>query len=217
LITRKRTFFDEQRWKTLPWSSELCKSAGDYLLDILADVPGIVQQLEAPQPIDELSKERIRAHIADLMSQLSEWRWAWETTNSSSMRDVQSRLNPDGIGRGAIRSLSARALYFDSVALAIEHILYNATLLWLMRLRSTLMGQESGFDNSLERNRQDSDLIERAYILLPVETRFFVEPAVEILRSLEYGGARQKNCTMYALGIKIYPLTRKLAEEFLYR
>lgn len=149
-------------------------------------MPGIIEQLETFRPLDEPSKAKLRVHVAALMDQLSAWRLVWERKNSQSVREGQSLLNPHGVGDGRLQSLSSRVLRFDSVTLAVEHMLYNATLLWLMRLQSVLTAPESEISSTISRTWDLWDLYEQPSLLLPVETRLFSHPAVQTLRSLEY-------------------------------
>ncbi|RFU27315.1 hypothetical protein B7463_g9035, partial [Scytalidium lignicola] len=46
LVTRKRVFFDTPQWRSVPWAlNPMEKTPQSYLLDILASVPGILEEM----------------------------------------------------------------------------------------------------------------------------------------------------------------------------
>lgn len=136
---------------------------------------------------DNLAKQQLRARVVALKSQLSEWRWAWHAENSHVVREVVSNRTPFGIEHPIFQLCSCTMLRFDTITYAGDILLYNSALLWLMRLESIL------YSTVMEpRTPLDIEWIQTATLhhpnnplLLPGEAPFFIQPAIEICRSVE--------------------------------
>ncbi|KAL1986153.1 hypothetical protein VTN96DRAFT_6805 [Rasamsonia emersonii] len=88
VVERKRCFLEQDVWKTTPWAlSPASKSVMDYLLDILCDIPGILEDADLLQQnfgsaseLRGIVCQRLGSCVQDLYS----WRWQWERQFSKS-------------------------------------------------------------------------------------------------------------------------------------
>ena len=47
MVKRKRTFLEQDEWKHIPWALQpMSKTIGDFLQDILCDIPGMMEDLD---------------------------------------------------------------------------------------------------------------------------------------------------------------------------
>ncbi|KAG9501741.1 hypothetical protein J7337_007432 [Fusarium musae] len=47
MANRKRTFLEQDEWKHIPWALQpMSKTIGDYLQDILCDIPGMMEDVD---------------------------------------------------------------------------------------------------------------------------------------------------------------------------
>ncbi|KAL1961529.1 hypothetical protein VTN77DRAFT_1634 [Rasamsonia byssochlamydoides] len=124
LVERKRCFLEQDVWKTLPWAlSPGTKSVMDYLLDILCDVPGILED-------------------ADLLQQNSggapELRRMWERQFSNAHFLVEiEQLGNVGVGKMEHCPFST-AVFFNEPIRVNELCVYDALLLILFRVGDSL-------------------------------------------------------------------------------
>jgi len=158
-----------------------------------------------PNSTDILAKERVRSRVVFLKTQLSEWRWFWNAEHQHVVREVASDRTPFGIEHPIFKSMSCTKLRFDSITYAGDILLYNSALLWLMRLESML------FPIAMEPNTpSDIEWIQTATshhpsnpLLLPGEARFFLQPAIEICRSVEDVFARLSVTSDVMMGLAL--------------
>lgn len=77
LMHRKKTFLSEPVWKTVPWL-ENPKSSRDWLLDIMVDIPSVVEGIEVMKTWQDPHKREsyrriLRRATEDIMDRLLKW------------------------------------------------------------------------------------------------------------------------------------------------
>lgn len=186
---RRRTFLEDKKWKSVPWE-KLPKTALDSLIDIMADMPGLVNDMAASeQPISPTTRASFHERVGELREQLGAWRWKWDKKYPNAAREVPSNLKLDGIETPVFREQLATMIEFDTTQQALEMLTYNAALLYLLQLEDLLeMGEPH---NPARLSAGDLGYIRRAAaarghpptpLLLPDEARFICQPALEAFR-----------------------------------
>ncbi|KAI3395259.1 hypothetical protein diail_1612 [Diaporthe ilicicola] len=186
---RRRTFLEDKKWKTIPWE-KLPKTALDSLIDIMADMPGLVNDMAASeQPISPTTRASFHKRVDELRRQLATWRWKWDRKYPDVAREVPSNLKLDLIETPVFKEQLATMIEFDTTQQALEMLTYNAALLYLLQLEDLLeMGDEPHGPARLSAG--DMDYIRHATashhaktpLLLPDEARFICQPALEAFR-----------------------------------
>ncbi|KAH8753019.1 hypothetical protein F5883DRAFT_432810 [Diaporthe sp. PMI_573] len=184
---RRRTFLEDRKWKTVPWE-KVPKTALDSLIDIMADMPGLVNDMAASeQPISPTTKASFHQKVGELREALGTWRWKWNCLYPDVAREVPSNLKLDSIETPVFRDQLATMIEFDTTQQALEMLTYNAALLYLLQLEDLLeMGE---LHNPPRLSFEDMDYIRYAAaghpstpLLLPDEARFICQPALEAFR-----------------------------------
>lgn len=184
---RRRTFLEEKRWKTIPWE-KVPKTALDSLIDILADMPGIVNDMAASEhPISPATKASFHATVTKLRTDLQEWRWQWHQLHPDVARAVPSNLNLDSIDTPVFREQLSTMIKFDTTQQALEMLTYNAGLIYLMQLEDLLdMGEPHNApltpDDEAYIRDTNSHHPPSSPLLLPGEARLVCQPALEAFR-----------------------------------
>ena len=183
LSLRKRTFLEQEEWKTVPWADDpASKNSFDYLVDILANLPGLLEDgaaADTPKRFRNF-RERLIGHFRDLFV----WRWNWECSNPASTTEVPTYSNVPFSGDGNRVPLYETVISYKHFQRAREIMLYNSTLLIAMRLAKSWFAEPlpvalSAFPAS-ERPRPSNPLI------LPHEKLTSADIAREMCRSIEY-------------------------------
>ncbi|KAJ4419586.1 hypothetical protein N0V82_004889 [Gnomoniopsis sp. IMI 355080] len=183
---RRRIFLEEPRWKTVPWE-KVPKTSLDRLIDILAEMPGIVNDMAASEhPISPKTRSSFHQKVGQLRTQLTEWRSAWEKVNPNAGHEVCSNLKLHKIDTVVFREQLATMIEFDTTQLALEMLTYNAGLIYLLQLEDHLhIGQphnapltteDMSYLRTVRRRKTSSPL------LLPGEVKFVCQPALEAFR-----------------------------------
>lgn len=184
---RRRTFLEDRKWKTVPWE-KLPKTALDSLIDIMADMPGLVNDMAASeQPISPTTRASFHEKVGQLREALGTWRWEWNSLYPDVAREVPSNLKLDSIETPVFREQLATMIEFNTTQQALEMLTYNAALLYLLQLEDLLeMGEPH---NPSRLSADDMDYIRHAAaghpstpLLLPNEARFICQPALEAFR-----------------------------------
>ncbi|OHF00688.1 hypothetical protein CORC01_04005 [Colletotrichum orchidophilum] len=135
-----RSFFEETRWKTIPWYF-IPKTSHDLLMDLFVIIPGLTVSIASPNRL-YLDNEKVDAHarIDQLLADLQDWRWHWESDNPGAAREVDLPLEAeaDGISLPWAKVLLSRPLAVKTAEQAAELIIYNASIIQLMNLRALL-------------------------------------------------------------------------------
>lgn len=184
---RRRTFLEEKKWKVVPWE-KLPKTALDSLIDILADMPGMVNDMAASEhPISPATKASFHEKVKELRENLEEWRWAWDIKNPSVAHEVPSHYNLDSIDTPVFKDQLSTMLEFDATQQALEMLTYNAGLIYLMQLEDLL---DIGEPHNVPLTAAEEVYIRDAGashatttpLLLPGEARYICQPALEAFR-----------------------------------
>lgn len=171
----------------MPWE-KLPKTALDSLIDIMADMPGLVNDMAASeQPISPTTRASFHEKVGELREQLGTWRWKWDRKYPDVAREVPSNLKLDSIETPVFREQLATMIEFNTTQQALEMLTYNAALLYLLQLEDLLeMGEPH---NPSRLSDDDMDYIRHAAarhpstpLLLPDEARFICQPALEAFR-----------------------------------
>jgi hypothetical protein len=136
---RRRTFFEEHDWRTIPWSLDpKAKSYLDRIVDVLCCIPGIFEDKDWLSNLYYASSKSevavstlgdLKDRVGSLLDQLYRFRWAWEASYPSVCYEVpEPRESP----------FSPSVLHFASLTRANEVTLYNATLMILLHLADEL-------------------------------------------------------------------------------
>ncbi|KAJ5610848.1 hypothetical protein N7510_007567 [Penicillium lagena] len=84
IVDRKRCFLEDPAWKTIPWAKkgQDAKTPTDRVLDILCDIPGILEDydraLDPMTPNQAQFTAELCTKILSTMDALYNWRWAWQ-------------------------------------------------------------------------------------------------------------------------------------------
>ncbi|OBT55598.1 hypothetical protein VE04_03642 [Pseudogymnoascus sp. 24MN13] len=138
---RKRTFLEQKDWKTVPWEDEPdSKSHLDGMTDIMADIPGLYEDLDTingspntRRPWDlTLAKDTLDKCLEDL-SKLESWFEVWKAQNPESFSEVESS-SMSGLTADEDGDLFPTVLRFSSLGVANELALYYSTRIQLLSI-----------------------------------------------------------------------------------
>jgi hypothetical protein len=162
MLARKRTFLSEPEWKTVPWS-EIEKNPRDYLLDILVDVPSILEGISAlskcEQPQQrEKNRKLLRKAMQGITTRLLEWNAKYEVP-----------IIPESVTSELPATVSAEEL-------AAAHVmsLYWASCIRMFNIHRKLLGPGERPEHRLSPDQLCKDLV-RAI-------RLFLHPSVGLFR-----------------------------------
>ncbi|WKT50562.1 hypothetical protein QSH57_015532 [Fusarium oxysporum f. sp. vasinfectum] len=143
LYGKQRLFLEEERWRMVPYErNKGFKTPQSQLLDILVVVPGILQDHEATQSMDEdgpNSRAELLERVEKQLVALYLWRWQWQARSGNHVEsDAGNTPQLNGRAAEALGSIGTSRqsgrLRLGKFALATELMLYNATLMWLIAL-----------------------------------------------------------------------------------
>lgn len=179
LVSRRRTFLEQDSWKTSPWRSVGLppKTPQNELVDIMVNIPGYMEDLASIQT-GQASDTRIAQLVASIKEDLSfsyKWRWKWEAENPNAAWEVALSEAPTARVVSNVR-LFEKVLWFRNFTQATEILLYNAVLL-------CLLGMLWQFEPPPDSNWQPPTSVP---LILPGEVVNLIEPAEEICRGFEY-------------------------------
>ncbi|KAF2462353.1 hypothetical protein BDY21DRAFT_418252 [Lineolata rhizophorae] len=197
LLTRRRTFFEDDRWKDVPWANDPWnKSQQNHLADILSHVPGFLDdEARLSQEPSEEARANLLAGIRLQLSKLFRWRYAWEMANPCAVWEAPA----DRFGQHANldRRVVQTTLHFAIPIHAAEIALYDAVQLWLLGLlwktdphgaaaavASLARGAASAVEDTSSEEAQSGET--RSPLYLPGETVMLRDVALEICRAFEY-------------------------------
>ncbi|KAH9883589.1 hypothetical protein F4778DRAFT_766145 [Xylariomycetidae sp. FL2044] len=204
LYTRKRLYFEEPRWLSVPWVGDASRrrSEQSQLLDIFVYVPGILQDIPSNTanlagPRESAMHAEVNLRIVTLLRSLFRWRWSWQLryNNSYSYSSKTMASSADVNGQAHPQH---QALDFSSPARAADIAFYNSILLWLLALLWEaapigLTNTRLVISEAANETEQDFLLTHRDAVpsfkslLRPDEAaRGLRGPAVEILRIYEW-------------------------------
>ncbi|KAK0611892.1 hypothetical protein B0T14DRAFT_441180 [Immersiella caudata] len=171
---RSHLFLEDEAWKTVPWR-HTPKTLEDRIMDIFVDLPGLSEDTAVPEKLITV-REKIHA----LMATLQTWRKDWD----ASYQRARSRPPPADDEENSIHPLfrdsAPNTLKFDSPTQALEILLYNASLLYLIQLLKVAIRRISELSPFLLNERTPKP---GAFLLTsPRSSR--IQPALEGLQAL---------------------------------
>ncbi|KAH8673359.1 hypothetical protein BX600DRAFT_535946 [Xylariales sp. PMI_506] len=195
LMTHKRTFLEQDCWSKIPWQIQE-KPSLQYLIDILTQIPGLLEDIDADLHQSEQGSGILHAHIENLKERLEQWRLEWVIQHPHAMVDVQYCNPTYKIDDPLFRYFGNSKLQYQAIELAMEIITYNAVLLWLIKL-CNIFNRFGSPDNYLHSPQDlqsicyEMDLQQRLddncpLLLSPYQVRFFCQPAMGIIRSAAF-------------------------------
>ncbi|WPH04792.1 Hypothetical protein R9X50_00768800 [Acrodontium crateriforme] len=121
LIKRKKAFFAEAEWKTVPWLLNK-KSPKDHLIDILCDIPSLYEQLDAfaqvkasplmnkASPLmNKIKKQGLISTCRDLEARLTQWQtefiYFFDTDQEELNNPCSTTCDPEILPAAHVRSI----------------------------------------------------------------------------------------------------------------
>ncbi|KAH9205544.1 hypothetical protein DL95DRAFT_439113 [Leptodontidium sp. 2 PMI_412] len=191
IISKKRCFLDQENWRSVPWAMEPnSKSPQNYLADILATIPGMLQEDAALGRHDgSRGRSTLIGRVERQLVELFKWRWEWERLNQFSAWEEPVSSNPFAIP-GQDRIFES-IFCFSSFEQATEIMLYNAVQMWLVGLLWRLAPSNSAtiISSAAQITATRTGTLEDTNanpLLLPGMSFSVREPAIEICRVFEY-------------------------------
>ncbi|KAK4445898.1 hypothetical protein QBC34DRAFT_153894 [Podospora aff. communis PSN243] len=124
---RSRCFLEDEQWKRVPWQNTP-KTFEDRIMDVFINLPGLSEDMAVPERLIN-AKERVHAS----MDALQTWRQDWDASYSPHTKPPPKNDKQDSI-HPLFRDATPTRLRFDSPTRALEILLYNSALLYLMQL-----------------------------------------------------------------------------------
>jgi hypothetical protein len=135
-IGRQGSFLAEETWKTVPWTV-MPKSFQDKLLDITVEIPAIAEATADPS-CTWTRRVSLQLKVLRLVAQLGSWWTDWNVANPRSAYEVEGGLNVSRVRDPHMLQMLLKTIRFESATHAIEMLCYNAALVYLMELATTL-------------------------------------------------------------------------------
>ena len=144
MLTRQRSFLEEERWRLAPWASDPgSKSDQDKLVDILAFLPGLLQELNpllhAPIATVIETTHNFCLQVQHGLRALLTWRRAWDAKYPQVAR-MQPRTDTK---RTSYPAGAESLLCYSTFTRAVEYSLYNAIFICLVNLLSLIETPEN--------------------------------------------------------------------------
>lgn len=138
---RKRTFLEQEDWKTVPWEDEPdSKSYLDSVTDIMADIPGLYEHLDiingspnASLPCHSSLANNILDKCLENLSKLESWFGTWKTHNPEYFSEVESS-SMSGLTVDEDGDLFPTVFRYSSLGVAYELALYYSTRIQLLSI-----------------------------------------------------------------------------------
>lgn len=93
LATSTPTFLSDHEWKVVPCElASVAKNSGDTLLDLLVDLPALVERQHKHERVSSIPREAF-----EVLDKLKEWFNVWKSLPSSRMSEVEVINNPGGL------------------------------------------------------------------------------------------------------------------------
>lgn len=193
LHSHRKSFLASEDWKIIPWFSDPnSKSPMQFLLDIFADVPGLLGECDAlllqnESDISESAQRLANATISSLQA-LEAWQLAWKMDNSPYPMSL-AMGTPD---ESAVETAVGSQYTFQDLAQANEFTLYCSAkilLLRVMRTLSSLYAASTTADLSSDALVSGGDpQLQDEIVLFPAEDlqQSSLDCTNDICRSVEY-------------------------------
>lgn len=144
IISCRRTFLDEQKWKEVPWEDDpSTKSLFEHLIDVFSDIPYFLQEIANANISTTVSwpkrpdKDILQKELLRRLETLRELRKAWHMKYTTPMWTVPvaSASSPDP---DSIKPPFDAAIYFTNMLRAYEFCTLQMTCILLVLLYQEL-------------------------------------------------------------------------------
>nr|OQO16164.1 hypothetical protein B0A51_16293 [Rachicladosporium sp. CCFEE 5018] len=141
VISRKHSFLEEDVWLHKTWTSDEISNGQDRLVDILAAIPGILEDMT---PLEvQLSKraglrQSLQRRIQRSLEELQAWRRRWDAAFPKPTRDVP-RTKPPAFTRRELPPEAESLLVYESFERSAEFSLHSAILICLLSLSKSIV------------------------------------------------------------------------------
>ncbi|PQE31940.1 C6 finger domain-containing protein [Rutstroemia sp. NJR-2017a WRK4] len=137
ILFRRRTFLARPEWKTVPWEDDpQSKLVLDFLLDILCDFSGLLEDLDSELATKEPSYLDLQVKTESLIKDLNAWWRQWLTNSPNAAREVAPARNTIMADEEGL--LYPTLLSFDDYWDAYSIIMYNALRILLLQVWQVL-------------------------------------------------------------------------------
>lgn len=181
LVDKKRTFLEREEWKITPWRLHPeSKDLTSYIVDVLCDLPGLLQDFDELESTNltfkqrALRQQKLAADINHHLKLIYDWRVIWEKTNATSCTEQPAKFEG---------SPFETVLQYEVLEEANGLMIYNAIMLRLARLGRDLLGPL--YDHTAPAPAAMKNW-NATNIALHEPGASLYDSAVEILRSVEY-------------------------------
>jgi hypothetical protein len=192
IIMRKRTFLDGNDWKAITNTITIERDLLHYqLVDIMTGIPGVLEQSDLESSAQILAGEPLQIStsllqgVVDLITQLFQWRRAWEKANPNFVSEVVVEpgvhFSVDENGSPLFKTI----FFYSHTYYGRSPMFYNASLIILFGNLST-WGVDNAAALALEQILPDEQTNPTNPLTLPHEYLSVNEIAIEICRSVEF-------------------------------
>lgn len=138
---RRRTFLEQEDWKTIPWEDEPdSKSQLDGVTDIMADIPGLYEDLDILNSSSTTYRSRDSRLARDILDKcvvnllkLESWFRVWTIRNPNVVSEVESS-SMAGLTVDEAGYLFPTVLRYSSLGVANELTLYYSIRIQLLSI-----------------------------------------------------------------------------------
>jgi hypothetical protein len=138
MANRKRTFLEQDEWKHIPWALQpMSKTIGDYLQDILCDIPGMMEDFDHLFNTNDcqMSANFISQRLRASFEKLNSLRISWNFMHPHSCWRQKIVRESSEIYHGTLEQV----LWFSDLERATEFVYFNTTHLILHSILGQLM------------------------------------------------------------------------------
>ncbi|EWG53436.1 hypothetical protein FVEG_11866 [Fusarium verticillioides 7600] len=138
MANRKRTFLEQDEWKHIPWALQpMSKTIGDYLQDILCDIPGMMEDVDHIFSTNDcqVSANFTSRKLQASFEQLNSLRISWSFMHPHSCWRQKIVRESSEIYHGTLEQV----LWFSDLERAVEFVYFNTTHLILHSIFRQLM------------------------------------------------------------------------------
>ncbi|KAF5985557.1 endoglucanase EG-II [Fusarium coicis] len=138
MTNRKRTFLEQDEWKHIPWALQpMSKRIGDYLQDILCDIPGMMEDFDHLFNTNDcqMSANFISQKLRASFEKLNSLRISWNFMHPHSCWRQKIVRESSEICHGTLEQV----LWFSDLERATEFVYFNTTHLILHSVLGQLM------------------------------------------------------------------------------
>ncbi|RDW62344.1 hypothetical protein BP6252_11777 [Coleophoma cylindrospora] len=134
ICSRRKSFLARKIWKEVPWEDDLAsKQPIDYLLDILCDISGLIEDIDRAERVGRAYEENLDQLIIQSFRDINKWWQQWEAHIADSCEEVTTdpkstiMVDEDGI-------LFPTLFEYKNFFTAYTTCIYNAVRIQLLLL-----------------------------------------------------------------------------------